>query len=94
MQYNTRINNTDTKKVEGKKIILKEYPEIECYGYDNGFIYYVCELSTGMSISTGYNQKKAKLNAIEKLKKAGIGEFRKMIAESIKEYGCANERTP
>lgn len=94
MQYNTRTNNADIKKVEGKKIILKEYPEIECYGYDDGLSYYVCELSTGTGIGRGYNQKTAKLNTIENLKKAGTGKFRKMIAENIEDYGYANKRTP
>lgn len=88
--YNTRTSYGDIRKVEGKKIILEGYPKIECYGYDDGFVYYICDFSTGTSMGNGDNQKSAKLRTIENLRKVGIGKFRKMVEESIKEFGYAN----
>jgi len=90
MEYNIRIHPGGTRKVSGKKIILKNYPELNLFGYDSGIFYYICEYKLGISLGSGPNQKTAKSKAIENLESVGIEKFKMMVEEDIREFGCAN----
>ena len=98
MKYNTMTHTalicTDgTRKVEGQKIILEEYPEFECYSYTEGCTFFVCEYESGRSFATALSLKIAKERAIKNIDNAGIKKVRAAIKDSIKQYGYANKRT-
>ena len=95
MKYNTMtcaaVFCTDGKKeVSGVKITINEYPEFNCYGYSDGFLYHVCEYESGRSLGSGLNKSRALSVAIKNINNAGIEKTKAMLKISIKKYGIAN----
>ncbi len=93
MTHAATISTDGTKKINGRKIILKEFPEFDYYSYCSGWIWYICEYESGRAFGSGSLLRIAKEMAIKNITIVGVKKFRDMIKESIKQYGYANKRS-
>ena len=97
MKYNTMtdaavIYTDGTKEINGQKIILKEYPELEFYSYAEDWLFFVCEYESGRSLGSAPTLRMAKERALKNIAKVGIVKIKTMIQDSIKQYGYANKK--
>ena len=96
MKYNTMTHAAmlcadGTKEINGVKTTIKEYPEFNCYGYADGFLYHICEFKSGRAFGSGLNKSHALSKAVKNINKAGIEKVKAMIKTSIEKYGIANK---
>jgi hypothetical protein len=84
-------NESERKKVKGRRVNLKMFPEFIFFYYKGMFGYYICEFSSGFAAGYGDTLKEAKKTVVSNLKNAKIKKFRQMIKKCIKENGYANK---
>ena len=80
-------------KVNGRKLVIKEYPDYEFFSYrcsEQG--YFICEKSTGLSLCWGKKLKLAKSGAISLIKAMGYSGFKSRVRTCIGRYGTTNKK--
>lgn len=81
---------TERKKVKGRRVNLKMFPEFSFFYYNGLFGYCICEFSSGFAAGYGDTLKEAKETAVSNLKNVKIKKFRQMVKNCIKRNGYAN----
>ena len=90
-QPNPYEEKSERKKVKGRRVNLKMFPEFIFFYYkDRIFGYCICEFSSGFSAGYGDTLKETKEIAISNLKNVKLKRFRQMIKKCIEENGYAN----
>ena len=86
------VNKSERKKVKGRRVNLKMFPEFSFFYYKGMFGYCICEFNSGFAVGDGDTLKEAKEAAISNLEKVKIKKFRQMVKKCIKDHGCANKK--
>lgn len=91
MYYAIRVNDDQVKTVNGRKLVLSEYPEFSLFHYraqSSG--YFVCETTTGMFLAWAKKLKNAKKEAVNRINYLGVKEFKLLIKERLLKHGKVN----
>lgn len=91
MQMGLYEEKSERKKVDGRRVNLKMFPEFSFFYYKGLFGFCICEFSSGYALAYRDTLKDAKETAVSNLKKVKIKKFKQRIKKCIKENGYANK---
>jgi hypothetical protein len=77
-------------RVNGHKLKIPEYPDLEFFSYRTDLGYFVCEKQTGLALAWGKKLKIAKAEAIKRMDSMEYEELKKLIKAKLERYGRIN----
>lgn len=91
MKFNT-MTPDGFKEIEGKMLKSEQFPSFDFYSYvDENGAWWICELVSGFAAGGGLTLGEAKKTASKNILEAGNEKFKRLVEETIKENGQANE---